>query len=71
MRPATRTGCRVTGCFPLEETLRALDDLVTKGKVRHIGVCNLSAGDLKCGQGITARTHRTRVVSNQVDRVVG
>lgn len=31
---------------PLDETLRALDDLVTQGKVRHIGVCNFSAGDL-------------------------
>lgn len=30
---------------PLEETLRALDDLVRQGKVRHIGVCNFSAGD--------------------------
>jgi aryl-alcohol dehydrogenase-like predicted oxidoreductase len=51
---------------PLEETLRALDDLVTQGKVRHIGVCNFSAGDLERAQGITTRTHRTRIVSNQV-----
>jgi aryl-alcohol dehydrogenase-like predicted oxidoreductase len=51
---------------PLEETLRALDDLVTQGKVRHIGVCNFSAGDLERAQGITARTHRARIVSNQV-----
>jgi aryl-alcohol dehydrogenase-like predicted oxidoreductase len=28
---------------PLEETLRALDDLVVQGKVRHIGCCNFSA----------------------------
>ena len=28
---------------PLDETLRALDDLVTAGKVRHIGICNLPA----------------------------
>ncbi|WP_233888817.1 aldo/keto reductase [Paraburkholderia flagellata] len=51
---------------PLEETLRALDDLVTQGKVRHIGVCNFSAGDLERAQGITTRTHWARVVSNQV-----
>lgn len=51
---------------PLEETLRALDDLVTQGKVRHIGVCNFSAGDLERAQGIITRTHRARVVSNQV-----
>ncbi|MFP3568498.1 aldo/keto reductase [Paraburkholderia sp. SIMBA_030] len=50
---------------PIEETLRALDDLVTQGKVRHIGVCNFSAGDLERVHGITACTHWTRVVSNQ------
>jgi aryl-alcohol dehydrogenase-like predicted oxidoreductase len=51
---------------PLEETLRALDDLVTQGKVRHIGVCNFSAGDLERAQGIATRTHWARVVANQV-----
>jgi aryl-alcohol dehydrogenase-like predicted oxidoreductase len=51
---------------PLEETLRALDDLVTQGKVRHIGVCNFSAGDLERARGITNCTHGARVVSNQV-----
>ena len=29
---------------PLEETLRALDDLVRQGKVRYIGCSNLAAG---------------------------
>jgi aryl-alcohol dehydrogenase-like predicted oxidoreductase len=28
---------------PIEETLRALDDLVKAGKVRHVGCCNLPA----------------------------
>lgn len=28
---------------PIEETLRALDDLVRSGKVRYIGACNLAA----------------------------
>ena len=28
---------------PLEETLRALDDLVTQGKVRYVGCCNFEA----------------------------
>lgn len=51
---------------PLEETLRALDDLVTQGKVRHIGVCNFSAGDLERARGIANCTHGARVVSNQV-----
>lgn len=51
---------------PLEETLRALDDLVTQGKVRHIGVCNFSASDLERARRITDCTHWARVVSNQV-----
>jgi len=34
--------------------------------LRHIGVCNFSAGDLECAQGITTRTNRARIVSNQV-----
>jgi len=51
---------------PLDETLRVLDDLVTQGKVRHIGVCNFSAGDLERAVGITLRTDRAHVVSNQV-----
>jgi aryl-alcohol dehydrogenase-like predicted oxidoreductase len=51
---------------PLEETLRALDDLVTQGKVRHIGVCNFSGGDLERAQGITNHTDKARIVSNQV-----
>ena len=51
---------------PIEETLRALDDLVTQGKVRHIGVCNFSAADIERVQGFTARSHRTGIASNQV-----
>ncbi len=31
---------------PMEETLRALDDLVRQGKVRYIGVCNHSAWEV-------------------------
>ncbi len=31
---------------PIEETLRALDDLVTSGKVRYIGCCNFLAWQL-------------------------
>jgi aryl-alcohol dehydrogenase-like predicted oxidoreductase len=51
---------------PLDETLRAMDDLVTQGKVRHIGVCNFSAADLERAAAITARTGRASVASNQV-----
>ena len=31
---------------PLEETLRALDDLVSQGKVRYIGCCNFAAWEV-------------------------
>jgi aryl-alcohol dehydrogenase-like predicted oxidoreductase len=51
---------------PLEETLRALDDLVRQGKVRHVGVCNFSAAELERAHGITSHAHWAGVVSNQV-----
>src|SRR5215216_1147572 len=35
---------------PIEETLRALDDLVREGKVRHIGCSNFSAAQVKEAQ---------------------
>jgi aryl-alcohol dehydrogenase-like predicted oxidoreductase len=41
---------------PIEETLRALDDLVCSGKVRYIGCSNLSAQQLAEAQE-TARRH--------------
>lgn len=39
---------------PLEETLRALDDLVTQGKVRYIGASNYAAWQLAKAHGISA-----------------
>jgi aryl-alcohol dehydrogenase-like predicted oxidoreductase len=51
---------------PLDETLRVLDDLVTQGKVRHVGACNFSAADLERVAGITSRTNRVSIASNQV-----
>ena len=42
--------------IPIEETLRALDDLVRAGKVRWIGCSNLSARELVEAQ-TTARRH--------------
>jgi aryl-alcohol dehydrogenase-like predicted oxidoreductase len=39
---------------PIEETLRALDDLVRQGKVRHIGCSNFSAAQIRAAQA-TAR----------------
>jgi aryl-alcohol dehydrogenase-like predicted oxidoreductase len=51
---------------PLDETLRALDDLVSQGKIRHIGVCNFSASELERAHGITRHAHWAPVISNQV-----
>ncbi len=50
---------------PLEETLRALDDLVRQGKVRHIGCSNLSAAQLVEAQSIAAAGKLHRFVSSQ------
>ncbi|KGF80675.1 aldo/keto reductase [Massilia sp. JS1662] len=51
---------------PLDETLRALDDLVTQGKVRHIGVCNFTASELERTHAITSQAHWARIASTQV-----
>jgi aryl-alcohol dehydrogenase-like predicted oxidoreductase len=51
---------------PLDETLRALDDLVTQGKVRHVGVCNFSASELERMHAISSAAHWVRACSNQV-----
>ncbi len=40
---------------PIEETLRALDDLVKAGKVRFIGCSNLSAAQLEAAHTVAAR----------------
>jgi aryl-alcohol dehydrogenase-like predicted oxidoreductase len=42
---------------PIEETLRALDDLVRAGKIRFIGCSNLSAAQLEQAQAVSA-AHR-------------
>jgi aryl-alcohol dehydrogenase-like predicted oxidoreductase len=40
---------------PLEESLRAIDDLVRAGKVRYVGCSNFSAWHVMKGLGISAR----------------
>ncbi len=40
---------------PLEETLSALNDLVTQGKVRYIGASNFAAWQLAKAQGLAAQ----------------
>src|ERR1700691_685716 len=50
---------------PIEETLRALDDLVKAGKVRAIGCSNLSAAQLEEAQAVAKRHGLTPFVSCQ------
>ncbi len=50
---------------PLEETLRAMDDLVHQGKVRYIGCSNYAAWQLVQGLGISRQEGLTPWVSVQ------
>ena len=50
---------------PLEETLSALNDCVRAGKVRYIGLCNLSAWEIAQALGISEREGFARFESVQ------
>lgn len=50
---------------PVEETLRALEDLVTSGKVRYIGCSNFSGWHLMKSLGISERYGWSRYVAHQ------
>jgi aryl-alcohol dehydrogenase-like predicted oxidoreductase len=50
---------------PIEETLRALDDLVKSGKVRAIGCSNLSAAQLTEALATAGRHRLTRFICSQ------
>ncbi len=50
---------------PLDETLRALDDLVHQGKVRYIGASNLAAWQLMKALGYSDKHHLARFESLQ------
>lgn len=50
---------------PMEETLRALDDLVRQGKVRYIGLCNFTGWQIAKADGIAKRLGAERYCSNQ------
>jgi aryl-alcohol dehydrogenase-like predicted oxidoreductase len=56
---------RSDGQTPIEETLRALDDLVKAGKVRFIGCSNLSAAQLAEAQRIAEKNHLTSFICCQ------
>ncbi len=50
---------------PMEETMRALDDLVTAGKIRYVGCSNLYAWQLMKANGIAALHGFEKFVSGQ------
>jgi len=51
---------------PLEETMRALDDLVRQGMVRYVGVSNWEAWKIMKANGIAEHRGLTRIETNQV-----
>lgn len=53
------------GVTPLEETLAALDNLVTEGKVRYLGSSNLTGWQIADADWIARTQHRARFVSAQ------
>ncbi|WP_344307129.1 aldo/keto reductase [Fodinicola feengrottensis] len=54
------------GVTPLEETLAALDHLVTSGKVRYVGASNYSGWHLLKALGVSERHGWARFVSEQI-----
>ena len=54
------------GNTPVEETLRALDDLVTSGKVRYIACSNFSGWHLMKSLAISDRYGWSRYVAHQI-----
>lgn len=50
---------------PLEETLRALDDLVTQGKILYIGVSEWTAAQMAEAHAIASRYLLDRIIVNQ------
>jgi aryl-alcohol dehydrogenase-like predicted oxidoreductase len=53
------------GVTPFEETLSALDDLVTEGKVRYIGSSNFAGWQIADADWIARTQHQARFVSAQ------
>jgi aryl-alcohol dehydrogenase-like predicted oxidoreductase len=51
---------------PIEETLRALDDLVSSGKIRYIGCSNFSGWHIMKSLAISERYGWSRYVTHQV-----
>src|SRR5437870_680748 len=60
-----RRACQYYPEVPLEETLRALDDLVTQGKVLYVGVSEWSATQIADAVYTARELNLDRIVSNQ------
>jgi aryl-alcohol dehydrogenase-like predicted oxidoreductase len=56
---------------PIEETLRALDDLVRSGKVRYIGASNMAAWQLMKALSFSTYNHVEKFVSLQAYYTIG
>ncbi len=56
---------RYDDTVPLEETLRALDDMVTSGKVLYVGVSQWSAQNIQDALDLADKRNLDRIVSNQ------
>jgi len=54
------------GSTPLDETLSALDTLVTQGKIRYVGCSNFSAWHLMKALAISERDRLPRFVTQQI-----
>jgi aryl-alcohol dehydrogenase-like predicted oxidoreductase len=54
------------GQTPVEETLEALDHLVTSGKVRYVGCSNFSGWHIMKSLSASSREHLPRYVSQQI-----
>ncbi|WP_411350362.1 aldo/keto reductase family protein [Paenibacillus sp. WLX2291] len=50
---------------PIEETLRALDDLIRQGKVLYVGVSQWTAAQMQAAVGVADRYLLDRIVVNQ------
>jgi aryl-alcohol dehydrogenase-like predicted oxidoreductase len=50
---------------PMEETMRALDDLVRQGKVRYLGCSNFFGWQIAKANGIAARFNLEKLVAGQ------
>ena len=68
--PSPKIHCWDNGT-PLEETLRALNDLVVCGKVRYVGVSNVTGWQFQKIIDMSSELGLNKIVSNQVYMAVG